>query len=147
MSWWAKATGAAMVAALIVSGCTSADQKSAQGDTSLWVAKDSSSTGEAMLEGTLRYLQDEGCWVVEPLAGDLDADVSPVSARTAVIWPPGSFSVEGSRHTVSAEGGQVMDGQHVQASAAFIHDPGEFTIPETCRTAGIAVVSNVHPAE
>lgn len=135
-----------MVAALIVSGCTSADQKNSQGDMNLWVAEDSNATGEARLEGTLRYLENEGCWVVEPLADHLDASVSPGDARTAVIWPPDSSAVDGSSHTVSAEGEQVMDGQHIQASTAFVDDPGEFTIPETCRTAGIAVVSNVHPA-
>ncbi|ACV06357.1 hypothetical protein SAMN05445756_0091 [Kytococcus aerolatus] len=133
-----------MGTAIGLAGCSSSPPGTVtESGTTLWVADDDSRTGEAHLAGTLRYLPEDGCWVVEPSLESLDPGVEPEDLRTAIIWPQGTEVSDGSVPGVSVEGKTVQDGEGIEAGAGLVSTASEFDIPQSCRTGGIAFVRDV----
>lgn len=133
--------GAALTALAGLSGCSSPTFQTGSGEYPVWTVDPDRVSGEASATGTLRWIADQGCWVVEL---EPDPGVDPSSVRVAVVWPRGAHSVGDGSPGVDYDGTIYSDGAGVRVTGELVSEvPDELEIPENCRAQGTMLVHDV----
>ncbi len=111
-----------------------------EGTVRAWVAT-TDDGGDARADGTVRWLAEPSCWVLEMPTED---GSDPAENRRAIIWPRGT-SVAGETPPELAVGSaNVREGTVIRGTGAGLEDPpAELDIPSECRPGGVLVLRAV----
>lgn len=130
-------------AVLLLVGCAPSSPYTIQeeGRARAWVIGSADETNEAKLAGTVRWLRDFRCWVLESTTNDGEVSAED---RSAIVWPKES-TVSDAPARLKAGDQTIVDGTVISGEGRHVTElPNgvvKLDIPESCRPAGVAIIS------
>ncbi|MCW2804027.1 MAG: hypothetical protein QOF52_490 [Propionibacteriaceae bacterium] len=132
------------VAVSALSACGTAPyQVEELGSVRAWVIGAAEEGGEALAEGTARWVSQDRCWVLEPIMNDTSID--PRTMWRAIVWPKGTKVVSENPPVLAVAEVSIGNGDKISGSGAGTDTvPSGLDIPVSCRPHGVVVVNTLN---
>lgn len=137
-----RIVGVAVAASALGACGAAAFETVEQGQVRAWVVGSAEGSGEARIEGTVRWVAADRCWVLEPVMDDPTVDPHPL--WQAIVWPKGTKVGSESPPTLVVAGQTVADGASIVGTGAGSDQvPPGLDIPPACRPDGLVLLADL----